>query len=155
MRDKLADTEKKLRALTERGGGDGALLSAEDRRQIESYQRDLLAVRADLRAVQRSLRESLGWLRQRLCSSSPPCRFWSRCWPGSRAGAPPTTAAPGADVGGAMTANRHLAILCAITLGVVVAAGFATLQRRARPLTHRRRPACSLTSPNGSAISPR
>ena len=30
-----------------------------------------------------------------------------------------------------MTANRHLAILCAITLVVVVAAGFATLQRRA------------------------
>ncbi|MEE3105624.1 MAG: hypothetical protein VX345_01275, partial [Pseudomonadota bacterium] len=30
-----------------------------------------------------------------------------------------------------MTANRPLAILCAITLGVVVAAGFATLQRRA------------------------
>ncbi|MEC7570912.1 MAG: ABC transporter, partial [Pseudomonadota bacterium] len=66
LRDKLADTEKKLRALTERGGGDGALLSAEDRRQIESYQRDLLAVRADLRAVQRSLRESLDGLRQRL-----------------------------------------------------------------------------------------
>ncbi|MEC8564648.1 MAG: hypothetical protein VXY90_12240, partial [Pseudomonadota bacterium] len=52
--------------VCERGGGDGALLSAEDRRQIESYQRDLLAVRADLRAVQRSLRESLDGLRQRL-----------------------------------------------------------------------------------------
>ena len=53
-----------------------------------------------------------------------------------------------------MTANRHLAILCAITLVVVVAAGLATLQRRALTVDPPAA-ACSPTSPNGSAISPR
>ena len=66
LRKTLEETEKKLKALRERSVGAGgqagavpAALTEEERQQISDYQRQILKLRADLREVQRSLRESV------------------------------------------------------------------------------------------------
>lgn len=58
LRETLAKTEEGLKALRGRGSsadGISAILSEEDRREIQKLQRDILKVRTELRAVQRSL----------------------------------------------------------------------------------------------------
>jgi ABC-type uncharacterized transport system involved in gliding motility auxiliary subunit len=66
--DKLKDTEKKMQDLQrEKGKGSAMILSAEQKREIESFRDEQVKTRKELRAVQHDLRrniERLGdWLR--------------------------------------------------------------------------------------------
>ncbi len=68
----LEETQAKLDQVRARGaadgspGGGGAILSEEDRRSIETYQREILTTRAELRDVQRSLNAELDRLTVKL-----------------------------------------------------------------------------------------
>ena len=68
LRKTLENTEKKLQELRQRNpAGSGALLISDaDRAAIEKYQRSILALRAELRAVQRSVREDKDRLEREL-----------------------------------------------------------------------------------------
>ncbi len=68
LQDKLKDTEKKIQDLQrEKGEGSALLLGAEQKRAIESFRREQVKTRKELRAVQHDLRrniERLGdWLK--------------------------------------------------------------------------------------------
>lgn len=61
LRETLAGTQKKLDALRNREAGTAGpvALSADERRQVQDYQRQILRLRTELREVQRSLREDV------------------------------------------------------------------------------------------------
>jgi len=61
LRETLADTQKKLDALRNREASTGGpvALSADERGQVQEYQRQILRLRSELREVQRSLREDV------------------------------------------------------------------------------------------------
>ena len=61
LRETLAETQKKLDALRNREASTGGpvALSADERGQVQEYQRQILRLRSELREVQRSLREDV------------------------------------------------------------------------------------------------
>jgi len=61
LRETLSATQTKLDALRNREAGTAGpvALSADERRQVQDYQRQILRLRTDLREVQRSLREDV------------------------------------------------------------------------------------------------
>ena len=64
---RLKDTEKKLAELQNRAGeGGGQLLSSEEAKAIESFQKDVLDTRRQLRAVQLNLRRDIEELQDRI-----------------------------------------------------------------------------------------
>ncbi len=64
---RLKDTEKKLAELQNRAGeGGGQLLSTEEAKAIESFQKDVLDTRRELRAVQLNLRRDIEELQDRI-----------------------------------------------------------------------------------------
>jgi ABC-type uncharacterized transport system involved in gliding motility auxiliary subunit len=63
---KLEDLQGKLSAARVSRGDDPALLSEQQRQEIEGFRSELLATRAELREVQRALREDLDQLQNRI-----------------------------------------------------------------------------------------
>jgi len=59
LRAKIDDTEKKIRALQEEEQQSGVILTAAQQDEIESFRGEMIRLRQELRAVQRSLREDV------------------------------------------------------------------------------------------------
>jgi ABC-type uncharacterized transport system involved in gliding motility auxiliary subunit len=59
---RLKSVQKKLDAVTSKGGEGNAILSEKDRKAIESFRHDMVTVRRELREVKRALREDIDLL---------------------------------------------------------------------------------------------
>ncbi len=59
LRQKLKETEEKLQSLQEQGAASGALLTAEQRKELASFREEQIKTRKELREVQHELRRSI------------------------------------------------------------------------------------------------
>jgi len=73
LRAKIEETERKIRALQEEEQQSGVILTAAQQQEIESFRGEMITLRQELRAVQRSLREDV----ERLATGIKIVNIWA------------------------------------------------------------------------------